>query len=123
MRVRNLLRAEDLPFGELCEYTPPKAASRARTLLHQGRLGLLVLTERAHFYHRHRLSGARHLAFYAPPMHTHFYAELLAMMHAPMSATCVSLFSRLDLMPLRRIVGDERAALMLSGSEMSYLFQ
>lgn len=123
VRVRNLLRQEDVPFGELCEYTPPKQASRNRTMLHQGRLGLLLLTERAHFFHRHRLSGARHLAFFAPPLHTHFYVELMQMMHAPASVTCVCLFSRLDILPLSRLVGSARAGTMVTGSETSYLFQ
>lgn len=38
---------------------------------------MLLYTERAQFYNRHRLRGARAILFYQLPQHPQFYAELL----------------------------------------------
>ena len=94
----------------------------------------MLYTERAHFFRRHKLRGARHLAVYSPPSYADFYVELLQMLDhsgaagAPAGggaggdSTCAMLFCRLDLPPLQRLVGSERAARMLTGDEASFLF-
>ena len=96
--------------------------------------GLLVYTERAHFFRRHLLKGDAQLAFYGLPSYAHFYPELAQMLCAAPSdqprgggaaagGTCVALFSKYDLQPLRRLVGDARATRMVAGRETSFLFQ
>ena len=125
VRLRGLLADEDIPFASLSEYTSAKSVSRARTALAHRELPLLVYTERAHFSRRHHLRGASHAVLYGLPTYAHFYLELLSMLEpAPEAAgecTCVALFCRFDVQPLRRLVGDERAAAMLSGREESYV--
>ena len=122
VRVRALLEEEDLPFAAISEYTEPKDVNRARTSLQQSKLPLLLYTERAHFFRRHRLRGARNLAVYAPPSNAHFYVELSQMLEQGGGGTTVVLYCRLDLMPLQRLVGSERAARMLKDDKPSFLF-
>jgi len=125
VRVRELLKKEDVPFEAISEYTTPKATARIRSALQQRRLGgLLLYTERAHFFHRHKLRGARHVAFYGLPLYAHFYAELLQMVAdgGVAGSTCAALFCRLDLLQLDRLVGKERAARMISDNETSFVF-
>ena len=134
VRVRQLLTDEDVPFASVSEYSTPQQASRARTSLQKREVPLLVYTERAHFFRRHKLRGARHLAVYSPPSYAHFYTELMQQLDRAMApgagaadepakdATCVLLFCALDVYPLQRLVGNERAARMLTVSEKSFLF-
>lgn len=75
--MRNFLRAEAASFLGLCEYTDRGDAARARSYFFDRRKDLLLYTERAQFYGRHRLRGARALLFYQLPQHPQFYAELL----------------------------------------------
>ena len=100
---------------------------------------MLLYTERAHFFRRHKLRGARHLAVYSPPSYAHFYTELLQQLDSASSAsgghagiaggggsgeqaTCAMLFCRLDVHPLQRLVGTQRCKRILSGKEASFLF-
>ena len=95
---------------------------------------MLLYTERAHFFRRHKLSGARHLAVYSLPINVEFCVQLLHSLEAPKNgsddsvvtsrggSTCVVLFNRMDLLPLQRLVGDKRAARMLTSKESSFLF-
>jgi U3 small nucleolar RNA-associated protein 25 len=137
VRVRQVLVEEDVPFAAVSEYTTNSQIGKARTSLQKAEVPLLLYTERAHFFRRHALRGARHLAVYSPPSYAHFYIELLQNLRragdvseggAPQAdgaggdSTCVMLFCRLDLQPLQRLVGSERAAHMLTGRESSYLF-
>ncbi|KAL1500033.1 hypothetical protein AB1Y20_012710 [Prymnesium parvum] len=127
VRVRELLTAEGVPFVAISEYTPTKQVSRARSAMQNGTVPLLLYTERAHFFRRHKLSGARHLAVYSLPSYASFYVELLRMLERPQSehgtgSTCAALFSRLDLLQLQQLVGDDRARRMLSSDETSFLF-
>jgi U3 small nucleolar RNA-associated protein 25 len=137
VRVRELLVAEDVPFAAISEYSTPSQVSRARGALQRREVPLLLYTERAHFFRRHKLGGARHLAVYSPPSYAHFYTELLQQLDraaahgdgagaggatASGEATCVMLVCKLDVYPLQRLVGTERAARMLGGSEASFLF-
>ena len=61
VRVQALLKGEGVPFAAVSEYSTPKEASRARTRLQQGQLPLLLYTERAHFFRRHRPGRAQPL--------------------------------------------------------------
>ena len=52
-------QAEAAEFAQVSEYVGHSEAARARSHLADGRAPLLLYTERAHFYHRHRLRGIR----------------------------------------------------------------
>ena len=133
VRVRALLVGEDVPFVAVSEYSTPSQVGKARHALQRKEVPLLLYTERAHFFRRHKLRGARHLAVYSPPSYPHFYTELMQQLDratagdgggvaAGGDATCVTLFCKLDAHPLQRIVGTQRAAQMLGGQETSFLF-
>jgi U3 small nucleolar RNA-associated protein 25 len=144
VRVRSLLVAEDVPFVSVSEYSTPSQVGKARHALQTKEVPLLLYTERAHFFRRHKLRGARHLAVYSPPSYPHFYTELVQQLDRAAEAagalpiggaaaatgtssgdaTCVTLFCKLDAYPLQRLVGTERAARMISSQqESSFLFR
>jgi Utp25, U3 small nucleolar RNA-associated SSU processome protein 25 len=52
-------QAEAAEFAQVSEYAGHSDAARARSHFADGRAPLLLYTERAHFYHRHRLRGIR----------------------------------------------------------------
>ena len=136
VRVRNLLVAEDVSFAVNSEYTEPREAARARTLFADGRKRVLLLSERAHFYFRRRIKGAREICFYSLPEHRDFYPELVSYLAGSSAAASaratdavagapvvghvagvVALFSKLDALKLERIVGCARARKMIDDDE------
>jgi U3 small nucleolar RNA-associated protein 25 len=135
VRLRTLLHAEDFPFTAISEYSEPSDVARARAALGKGELeGMLLYTERAHFFRRHLLRGRARVAFYGLPAYEHFYPEIVQMLAGGGAGDgarggggvgeVVALFCRFDWQPLRRLVGDERAAAMVGGgSATSFLFQ
>jgi len=59
-RLRNFLNAEDHDlFDTISEYTAPPDVTAARSRFYHRRVKMLMYTERAHFYHRHRVRGIR----------------------------------------------------------------
>ena len=123
VRVRNLLTAEDVSFCVTSEYTPPRDAARARSLFVDGRKRVLLVTERAHFYHRRRIRGVREVHFYGVPECAEYYAEMLGFLGAEeaqgggarvAAPTSTVVFSRLDALRLERVAGSARAKKMLA---------
>ena len=108
----------------------------ARALTLKPVRALLLYTERAHFFRRHRFPGAHNLALLAPPTYPHFYLELIGMLEGGRrgadggggggegggAGSVLVLCCRLDLPPLQRLVGSERAARMLTDEKSSFLF-
>jgi len=129
VRIRNLLTKEEVSFAVNSEYTEPREAARARTLFADRRKRVLLLSERAHFYFRRRIKGAREICFYSLPEHAHYYPELVSYLagsaatasgSAPVVghvAGVVALFSKLDALKLERIVGSARCAKMTAKNE------
>lgn len=130
VRVRNFLRSEQASFVGLCEYTDRKDMSRARTYFADGRRRVLLYTERAQFYNRHRIRGIKDILFYQLPEHPQFYLELANWIEDSGTAsntkgssftlgmaTATAAFTKFDVLRLERIVGTERAALMLRKSK------
>jgi U3 small nucleolar RNA-associated protein 25 len=131
VRVRNALTAHEVSFAVASEYTPPRDAARARTLFADGRKRVLLVTERAHFYHRRKIRGVNEVHFYALPERAEFFAEFvrfaalresasgggsagaLSLVGASANRATVA-FSRLDAMRLERVVGTARAKKMLA---------
>lgn len=59
-RVRNFLKAEDDEvFEAISEYTDSRDVVAARSRFFHRHVRILLYTERAHFYHRHRLRGIK----------------------------------------------------------------
>lgn len=114
VKVRNYLREQAASFVGLCEYTDPKDMSRARSYFLDGRRRVLVYTERAQFFNRHRIRGIKDVYFFQLPEHPQFYAEIGNFIEEGDSdGTITVAFSKFDLLRLERIVGTEKARLMV----------
>ncbi|KAM7540743.1 hypothetical protein Aperf_G00000034277 [Anoplocephala perfoliata] len=89
--LRKLLREEALSFCYIHEYTGDSEAERNRHLFDQGRIRIMLLSERYYFYRRRKIRGARNFIFYGPPTFPWFVRELLASCElAPAAATTAS---------------------------------
>jgi U3 small nucleolar RNA-associated protein 25 len=58
-RVRNFLTQEEADFTQICEYTRPPDVTAARSRFFHRHRRILLYTERAHFYQRHRIRGIK----------------------------------------------------------------
>lgn len=128
VRVRNFLRSEGASFVGLCEYTDRGDMARARAYFADGRRRVLLYTERAQFYNRHRIRGIKDILFYQLPDHPQFYLEVVNWIeesgpsHDKNEAGGISMggatvcFSKFDALKLERVVGSDRARLMLRRS-------
>uniref|UniRef100_A0A0V0J7V9 U3 small nucleolar RNA-associated protein 25 homolog n=1 Tax=Schistocephalus solidus TaxID=70667 RepID=A0A0V0J7V9_SCHSO len=76
--LRNLLREESLSFCHIHEYLPDNEAERYRNLFDQGRIRIMLISERYYFFRRRKLRGARNFIFYGPPTFPWFVRELLS---------------------------------------------
>jgi U3 small nucleolar RNA-associated protein 25 len=128
VRVRNFLRAESASFLGLCEYTERADMARARSYFADGRRRVLVYTERAQFYNRHRLRGVKDIWFYQLPEHPQFYSELVNYLEEENTtpgvglATATVMYSKYDVLRLERVVGSERAKTMVKKKNGTFLF-
>lgn len=117
VRVRNFLRGESASFTGLCEYTARSEMARSRTFFADGRVRVLLYTERAQFYNRHRIRGIKDIFFYQLPEHPQFYLELVNYIEEGTTnlgvATVTVLFSKFDALRLQRVVGMSRCKAMI----------
>ncbi|KAA0198881.1 Digestive organ expansion factor [Fasciolopsis buskii] len=81
--LRLLLTTESLDFCCVHEYTEDKEAERFRTLFSQGRIRILLLSERYYFFRRRKIRGAQTFVFYGPPTFPWFLSELLDSRYVP----------------------------------------
>ncbi|GAA5868766.1 hypothetical protein JCM3774_003883 [Rhodotorula dairenensis] len=125
----------DFSFAAISEYSDTPDISRARGAFFQGKKKFLLVTERFHFFRRYRLRGAKTFVFYAPPIHPHYYPEVLSFPYRPPSSSNLPLFasdevdvdaselsahvlfSRFDLLRLEGIVGEKDARRMCGVGE------
>jgi U3 small nucleolar RNA-associated protein 25 len=114
VKVRNYLRKEAASFVALSEYTTPQDMSRARNYFSDKRRRVLVYTERAQFYNRHRIRGIKDVYYYQLPEHPQFYGELANFIDDDVSMSTINVtFTKRDSFRLQRIVGTTRAKKML----------
>eukprot|EP00108_Taenia_solium_P010938 TsM_000954800 transcript=TsM_000954800 gene=TsM_000954800 len=89
--LRKLLREEALSFCCIHEYIEDNEAERYRNLFDQGRIRIMLLSERYYFYRRRKIRGARNFIFYGVPTFPWFVRELLSSCElAPAVATTAS---------------------------------
>ncbi|KAI8922000.1 digestive organ expansion factor-like protein [Powellomyces hirtus] len=138
VRIRNYLEEHHYDAVELCEYTPTRDISRARSDFFHGRASYALTTERFHFFRRYRLRGIQHLVFYGLPEYGEYYAEMVNMLESgdrksissggPTTGTtgavvtCAALYTRYDRLKLERVVGTQRVARMCEGDKEAFMF-
>jgi U3 small nucleolar RNA-associated protein 25 len=125
VRLRNFLRSQDASFVSNCEYSDASHVGRARASFSGHNARIMLYTERAHFFRRHSIRGARRLTFYGPPETASFYSELVNALEPPAGgqlAEVALLFTRWDALALERLVGSARAQRMLRGTDTQFLF-
>ncbi|KAJ3234014.1 rRNA-binding ribosome biosynthesis protein utp25 [Chytriomyces hyalinus] len=115
VRVRNHLRDNhgDIEVGELCEYTSNSDISRTRSNFFHGKISILLMTERFHFFRRYKIRGCKHVVFYQLPEYAQFYAELLNGMDVGMESRCSVVYSVYDKFRMERVVGSDRVKKMM----------
>ncbi|KAL8405234.1 hypothetical protein RB596_004200 [Gaeumannomyces avenae] len=127
VRVRNYFAADpaaaSLSFGAVSDHSGVAETSRARSHFLTGRHRVLLYTERAHHFWRHRIRGVRRVVMYGLPDNPAFYREIAGGYLGrseqdgtigPGQGTVRVLFSRYDVMKLERVVGTQRVGKMLT---------
>lgn len=113
VRVRNYLNDKSFNFGQLSEYSPTPDVSRTRGNFFHGKLGLVLYTERFHFFRRYIIRGIRNLVFYGLPDHASFYPELVNSIEKADVVSCYALYCKYDQLKLERIVGSHHVQKMM----------
>ncbi|CDF36541.1 unnamed protein product [Chondrus crispus] len=132
VRVRNKLveiadEDENFRFASMCEYSKGSDISRARGKLHDRSAGLVVMTERFHFFWRHWLRGADTVVWYGLPENEHYYPEIVNMTgeaaDSGRQVQTFALYDEFDMFKLERVVGRKRCKKMIAkDSKSTFLF-
>ena len=132
LRLSNYLREKtSILFGEINEYSSQKKLNTNRSLFQQGRVKVLLYTERLHHFRRYEIRGVKSVIFYQPPTNPEFYSEVVRYIgkSAFLGATDLNistvrcLYSKMDGLSLERVVGTKRAAVLTRGQNEVYEFK
>ncbi|CCK68205.1 rRNA-binding ribosome biosynthesis protein UTP25 KNAG_0A05400 [Huiozyma naganishii CBS 8797] len=132
VRVRNYLKEKTrILFGDINEYSSQKQLTANRSLFQQGRLKVLLYTERLHHYRRYEIKGVKSVIFYKPPSDPEFYTEVVRNIgrNAFLGNTDLNIstvrciYSKLDALALENVVGTQRAGVLCHGQNEIYEFK
>lgn len=132
VRVRNYMKEKtSILFGDINEYSEQRSLTSNRTLFNQGRLKVLLYTERLHHFRRYELKGVKNVVFYKPPSDPEFYKEVVRYIgktvflgDADLNISTVRCcYSKLDGLALEKIVGTKRTGVLTHGQNETYEFK
>lgn len=132
IRVRNYLKDKtSILFGDINEYSEQRQLTSNRSLFNQGRMKVLLYTERLHHYRRYEIKGVKNVVFYKPPGDPEFYKEVVRFIgktvflgNADLNISTVRCcYSKLDGLALEKIVGTKRAGVLTHGQNEVYEFK
>ncbi|SCW01949.1 LAFE_0E10814g1_1 [Lachancea fermentati] len=132
VRVRNHLKEKtSVLFGDINEYSSQRQLTSNRALFKEGRVKVLLYTERLHHFRRYDISGVKTVLFYKPPNNPEFYDEVVRYIgksafleNADLNISVVRcIYSQLDGLALEKIVGTKRAAVLAHGQNEVYEFK
>ncbi|CAR25528.1 ZYRO0A02002p [Zygosaccharomyces rouxii] len=132
IRVRNYLKDKTtILFGDINEYSDVRQLTSTRSLFQQGRIKVLLYTERLHHFRRYEIKGVKSVIFYQPPSNPEFYNEVVRYIGKSAFlgdtdlniSTVRCVYSKLDGLALERIVSSKRAAVLTHGQNEIYEFK
>lgn len=131
VRVKSHLKGTKHTFASIDEYSLPSKLTRARDEFRSGKAKMLLYTERIHHYRRYELAGVKTVLVYEPPANPLFYKELVRFVgrsvfngQADADLSFVkTIYSKLDIVALERIVGNERAPVLCHSSNEVFEFR
>lgn len=122
VRLRNWLKERDYHFAALSEYSSGSDIARNRTFFMDGRLDILLVTERFYFFRRYKIRGIKHALFYGLPEHAHFYSEIVNRIEASNDETATILYSKYDRLKMERVLGIGRTNKMIEGKKETFMY-
>lgn len=132
IRLRNYMKDKTtILFGDINEYSDQKQLNSNRSLFQQGRVKVLLYTERLHHYRRYEIKGVKSVIFYKPPTNPEFYNEVVRYIgknaflgNTDLNISTVrTIYSKLDGLALERVVGSKRAAVLCHGQNEVFEFK
>lgn len=132
IRVRNYLKERTtILFGEINEYSDQKQLTSNRARFQQGKIKVLLYTERLHHFRRYEIKNVKSVIFYKPPGNPEFYSEVVRNIGKNVFlgncdiniSTVRCVYSKMDSISLERIVGSRRAAVLTHGQNEVYEFK
>jgi len=87
----------------------------------------MLYTGRAHFYHRLKIRGVRHLTLFGLPDYLETYVDMVNAIErgeggGSEETTCVSLFTKFEQFQLERIVGKENSKVVRKSDKETFMF-
>lgn len=131
LRIKSHMKTSSkLTFGAIDEYSSQSKLTRARQQFAQGKIKVLLYTNRLHYFRRYEIQGVKTILLYGVPENPIFYKELvrfigksLFLQTADIDLSFVkTLYSKWDAVALERIVGAERTGILCNSANEMYEF-
>lgn len=131
LRVKDHMKSSKFTFEAIDEYSSHSKVSRTRTLFLQGKIKVMLYTERLHHFRRYDIAGVKNVLVYGVPTNPLFYKELVQFVgksiykgQADMDLSFIKiLFSKWDAAALERVVGGERAPILCNSVNEMHEFR
>lgn len=132
LRVKDYFKTSTkFNFGAIDEYSSQSKLTRTRHEFANGKIKIMLYTERLHYFRRYEVGGVKNIIMYAPPTNPIFYKELIRFIAKSVFkdecdlnlVTVKILYSKWDATALDRIVGNERAPILCHSRNEMYEFR